>query len=124
MRLILISHRGTEAQRLSFSLCLCASVASFVVLTLVLGCGGSGAVASPEATQQVRGRVVEVVARNITEVETLRIRDENGQVWAFTTEAFAGFTPSHLQEHQLFGQSVLVSYIEKDGQVVAVNITD
>jgi hypothetical protein len=124
MRLILLSHRGTEAQSLSFSLCLCASVASFAVLTLVSGCGGSGATANPDATQQVRGWVAEVVARNITEVETLRIRDENGQLWAFTTEAFAGFTPSHLQEHQLFGQSVLVSYVKKDNQLIAVNITD
>jgi hypothetical protein len=125
MRLILISHRGTETPRITIlSLPLGVSVASFVVLALVLGCGGGGAAASPEATEQVRGRVVEVVTRNITEVETLRIRDESGRLWAFTTEAFAGFTPSHLREHQLFGQSVVVSYVKKDSQLVAVNITD
>ena len=99
-------------------------LSSVLGLALVLGCGDNGAAANPDATEQVRGQVVEVVARNITEVEILRIRDESGQVWAFTTEGFAGFTPSHLQEHQLFGQSVLVSYIEKDGQLVAVNIID
>lgn len=97
---------------------------SVVALALVLACGGNGASANPDATEQVRGHIVEVVARNITEVETLRIRDESGRVWTFTTEGFAGFTPSHLQEHQLFGQPVLVSYVEKDGKLVAVDITD
>jgi hypothetical protein len=99
-------------------------LSSIVVLALALGCGSGGAAAEPEATGQVRGQVVDVVARNITEVETLRVRDESGQVWTFTTERFAGFTPSHLREHQLFGQPVLVSYFEKDGQLVALNITD
>jgi hypothetical protein len=106
-------------------------VASFIfrllpvlALALVLACGGGGAAANPDATKQVRGHVVEVIARNITEVETLRLRDESGRVWAFTTEGFAGFTPSHLREHQLFGQSVQVSYVEKGGKLVAVNITD
>ena len=68
--------------------------------------------------------IIEVVARNITEIETLRIRDDSGQVFTFTTERFAGFTPSHLKEHQLFGQPVVVFYIEKDGRLVAVDITD
>jgi hypothetical protein len=85
-------------------------LSSALALVLVLACGGNGAAANPDATEQVHGHVVEVVARNITEVETLRIRDESGQVWVFTTEGFAGFTPSHLREHQLFGQAVVVSY--------------
>lgn len=97
---------------------------SVLALALVLACGGNGAAANPDTAEQVRGHVVEVVARNITQVETLRIQDENGRVWAFTTEGFAGFTPSHLREHQLFGQPVLVSYVEKDGKLVAVDITD
>ena len=67
---------------------------------------------------------MEVIARNIIEVETLRIRDDSGQEWTFTTEGFAGFTPSHLKEHQLFGQPVAVFYVEKDGRLVAVDVTD
>jgi hypothetical protein len=68
--------------------------------------------------------VVEVVGRSITEVETLRIRDAGGKTWTFTTEGFIGFSPAHLREHQLFGQTVLVTYVEKEGRLVAVNATD
>ncbi len=67
---------------------------------------------------------MEVVARNITEVETLRLLGEDGQEYRFTSEGFVGFTPSHLREHQLFGQPVIVSYVQKGGQLVAVAITD
>lgn len=95
-----------------------------MLLVLTLACGGSEASDKQTDTQQVRGLVIEVVARNITEVETLRIRDESGQELTFTTEGFVGFTPSHLKEHQLFGQAVLVSYVQKNGQLVAVEITD
>ena len=87
-------------------------------------CGQSGASGSVGGEAQIRGRVLEVVARNITEVETLRLLGEDNQEYRFTSEGFTGFTPSHLREHQLFGQSVVVSYLHKDGQLVAVAITD
>ena len=72
-----------------------------------------------------------MVPRTIAEVETLRIRDESGREFTFTTDqtgdqagGFVGFTPSHLKEHQLLGQTVLVSYVERDGLLVAVKIED
>lgn len=74
--------------------------------------------------RQVRGHVVEVVARSITEVEILRLRDEDGSEYVFSTEGFVGFTPSHLKEHALFGQTVLVTYREEDGRLVAVRTED
>ena len=58
---------------------------------------------------------MEVVDRDIDELETLRIRDSDGKVWTFTTEGYAGVTPAHLREHQLFGDAVTVTYQEKDG---------
>jgi len=73
---------------------------------------------------RIRGRVLEVVARNITELETLRLLGEDDRVYHFTSEGFVGFSPSHLREHQLFGQPVIVNYVQKGGQLVAVAITD
>ena len=67
---------------------------------------------------------MEVVARNISEVETLRLLGEDGQEYRFTTEGFVGFTASHLLDHQLNGQPVIVTYIQKEEQLVAVAITD
>jgi hypothetical protein len=93
-------------------------------LVCTLACGGSEASVSRTETKQVRGHIIEVIPRNITEVETLRIRDDSGREMTFTSEGFVGFTPSHLKEHQLFGLSVLVLYVERGDRLVAVDITD
>ena len=95
-----------------------------IVLVCTLACGGSEASVSRTETKQVRGHIIEVIPRNITEVETLRIRDDSGREMTFTSEGFVGFTPSHLKEHQLFGLSVLVLYVERGDRLVAVDITD
>ena len=100
-----------------------AAIAAITVATLglllSLGCGSGDA-----GAQQVRGQVIEVVARNFTELESLRIRDKAGQEYVFTTEGFVGFTPSHVKEHQLLGQSLLVSYIRRGDTLVAVSLAD
>ena len=98
-------------------------------LALIIACGGNspdsnGLDASPQDSQ-VRGRVLEVIGRNIVELETLRIRDESGKVWVFGAgEGFIGLSPSHLREHQLIGDSVLVTYVNQDSELIAVDITD
>ncbi len=92
------------------------------VLALAAGCGGEAR--DDGGLKQVRGHVVEVTARNIAEFETLTIRDDEGREYTFTSEGFTGFTPSHLREHRLFGQSLLVTYREDDGRLVAVKTED
>jgi hypothetical protein len=72
----------------------------------------------------VQGQIVLVTPRSLTEVETLRLRDGDGKVWTFTAEGPLEFTPSHLREHQLLGQRVLVTYLAKGDILVAVKVTD
>lgn len=106
-----------------------------LLLIFAPGCGGGPPEDGNSPTLQVRGQIIEVVVRNIAQVETLRIRDESGREFTFTTDqagdqagdqtgGFVGFTPSHLKEHQLLGQTVLVSYVERDGLLVIVEIGD
>ena len=97
---------------------------ALAVLFLVAASCDEASEGSDGGLRQVRGQVVEVVARSITEVETLRVRDEEGREYVFATEGFVGFTPSHLREHALFGQTVLVTYRERDGRLVAVRTED
>lgn len=81
-----------------------------------------------QESETVEGLIVEVVTRNIDEFETMVIKDSGGKVWTFTSEGFAGAPPGHLREHQLFGDSVTVTYHEKDGPegrlLVATDVTD
>ncbi len=103
-----------------------ALAATFLML---LACGAgddTGAATSRpgEASGKVEGLVVEVVGRNIVELETLRIRAEDGKVWTFTAEGPLEFSPSHLREHQLFGETVTVSYVRRGELLVVVEIGD
>ncbi len=94
-----------------------------LVLALIIACSGS----SPDGSQtnQVRGIVLEVVGRNIIELESVRIRDEAGKEWNFGSgQGFIGFSPSHLREHQLAGETVAVTYVTQGGELIAVDITD
>ncbi|MFQ6028425.1 MAG: PPC domain-containing protein [Dehalococcoidia bacterium] len=75
--------------------------------------------------KQIRGQVLEVVARNAIAVQTLIIRDETGREWTFTAEEFLGVTPDHLlQEHRLLRLPVTVFYVEKNGTLIARRVVD
>ena len=95
---------------------LAASV--IVLLAVGLGCFAG------EDAGAVRGIVIEVVDRNIIEIETLRIRDDDGKLWTFATEGNLGKNGSHLRIHQLQGQSILVVWERRDGRLVAVQLGD
>ena len=96
-----------------------------LALALAAACGGSSGDKDNQSGQQVRGLVVEVMERNITEVQLLRVRDEAGKFWIFTGgPGFIGITSSHLREHQLLGQSVLVTYEDRGDFLVAVDVRD
>ena len=107
--------KRNSSQRLARSLCV-----TLVVLAMAsgvgLGCeGDSGA---------VRGIVIEVVDRDIAEIETLRIRDGDGKLWSFTTEGSLGKNGSHLRSHQLQGESILVAWVRKGDALVAIQLRD
>jgi hypothetical protein len=75
-------------------------------------------------TQEVRGHVIQVVPRNISEFETLHIKSQTQKYYEFTSQGFTGFTPSHIKEHQLFGQTLLVKYVNKNGKLIAISLED
>ena len=55
-------------------------------------CGEPASSASETGEMQIRGRVLEVVARNITEVETLRLPEHDGGYGAFLFVGTVGIT--------------------------------
>ena len=72
----------------------------------------------------VRGVVVEAVDRDLSEIESLRIRDSDGRLWAFTTEEPLEKNGAHLRLHQVLGQTIEVQYEEREGRLVATGLRD
>ncbi len=86
------------------------------LLLIAAACGGGD--------QQVTGLVLEAVERDLTEIELLRVRDDDGRVWEFSTEGPVGVSAAHLRQHQLAGEKVLVTYREEGGRLIAVDVGD
>ena len=102
-----------------------ALVVIALVIILVVACDGSSDDDAEGTNKQVRGFVQEIVGRSITELESLSIRDESGKIWLFEAESgFLGFTASHLREHQLLGETVLVTFVSRGAALVAVEVED
>lgn len=86
---------------------------------------GAGTVAcDPQEPGVVRGVVLEATDRNIAEIETLRIRDDDGRVWTFSTTEALEKNGAHLRLHQVLGQTIEVSYEEREGRLIATGLRD
>ena len=92
------------------------SIAGACLLVLAVSCGGG--------EKTVTGMVTDVVERNLSEVELLRVRDRSDNIWEFTTLGNIGMSPAHLKQHQVLGQGVLVVYKTIGGRLVASEIRD
>ena len=92
------------------------SVAGACLFVLAVSCGGG--------EKTVTGMVTDVVERNLSEVELLRVRDRSDNIWEFTTLGNIGMSPAHLKQHQVLGQGVLVVYKRIGGRLVVSKIRD
>ena len=68
--------------------------------------------------------VVEAIDRNLAEIETLSIRDGDGRVWTFTTNAPLEKNGAHLRLHQVLAETIEVSYERREGRLVATGLRD
>ena len=94
-----------------------------LILLLLIACA-TDAAPTYDNQLEIRGMVLEVNARDISQIESFRLSGEDGSEYIFTTKDFIGFSPSHLVEHQVQGHSVLVKYINDHGILVALELTD
>ena len=93
------------------------AVVATALLLIAAACGGGG-------DKQVTGLVLEVVGRGLTEIESIRLRDDDGRVWEFSTDGPVGTNAAHLRQHQLAGERVSVTYREEGGRLIAVAVGD
>ena len=100
------------------------AVLALTMMLVAVACGSESNSDEPPKEGSVLGVIVEVVGRDLLEIELLRVRDDEGKVWTFTTEEFVGLSPSHLRQHQILGEKVLVSYVAKDDILLATDLAD
>ena len=72
----------------------------------------------------VRGVIVEAIDRNLAEIESLTIRDSDGQEWTFATLAPLEKNGAHLRLHQVLGQTIEVRYEEREEGLIATGLWD
>ncbi len=74
------------------------------------------------------GVVVRVDAQSLTDVRSFDLRTADGRILTFRIGQLdmtpPGFNPQHLSVHAATAQPVVVTYEERDGQLVAVRLVD
>ena len=87
------------------------------VLLFAAACGG-------DSEKTVTGLIVEAVERDLVEIELLRVRDDDGKVWTFSTEGPVAVNAAHLRQHQVLGEKVVVTYSVYRGDLIATAVRD
>ena len=97
---------------------LLAIVAFSAVILIAFGLSSVPIETEPET---VTGQVVSVEQGSVTTITRLTLEDESGKQWTFEGDGnFAGFTPSHLEEHMTLGEQVTVEYEEDAAGVLKI----
>ena len=69
--------------------------------------------------------VTEVQSESLTRVKSLKVVDANGKEWIFEDVGkFPGFTPSHLFEHSLKREPIIIKFREQLDRFIIVSIVD
>ena len=104
-----------------------ASLAAALALAFTAAaCDAGGDGADGPEIMSVRGLVQEVDARSLLEIDSVTVRDGDGREWVIEgggTE-IPGFSPSHVREHMVLGQTVTAFFHRKDGVLVLDDMTD
>ena len=87
---------------------------------MAAGCG----VSREREPQTVRGVLLDVAARSLTELRSFEVRTEDGRRLSFRVEGDVGMTPGHLREHMLRAEPVTVTYRASADGLVALHLED
>lgn len=89
-------------------------IAAAILITYGLSLTTGGA-------DSITGLVVSVEQASVTTISSLTLVDDSGKEWKFEgSNTFAGFTPSHLEEHAVLREPVTVEYERTAGGVLKI----
>jgi hypothetical protein len=109
------------------ALLIAAALATLVALVIVFVAVCSS-IRPPVRT--VRGVLMDVRASSLVHAESVTLRDEDGRVWTFRVDPEVVTNPeepqsaSHLRQHMVLGEPMLVRYRETSGGPLALRILD
>ena len=107
-----------------FLLSVDVAISAFVIVALV-GCDGTPD--NPEAVHLTfTGLVTSVDSRSLLELESIVVADQSGRVLQFHANGnrFEAFTPSHVREHMLIGDPLVVTYTRSGDRLLIVSLED
>src|SRR6185369_613979 len=84
----------------------------------------------PPATHEMQGLLIDVQSHELLHADEVTVRDNSGVVRTFrvspevATNAEAPFSASHLRQHMIIAQPVVVEYQETNDGLLAKRIRD
>ena len=106
----------------------CIGIVSILLLTITIAAAACVDDPDEQTTPPMNfsGLILEFTPGSLLEFESIKVVNEVGTVMEFHSggRRFSHFTPSHLREHMVLGQGVVVSYREVGGVFHIVDITD
>ena len=102
-------------------------IAIMVSITSVLACsGGSGTESIADVAERVGGLIQDVQAKSLLELQSLTLRDDNGETLRFEANGkiLTGFPPSHLREHMVLGLRVTVVFHREGNALILDDVID
>jgi hypothetical protein len=91
---------------------------------MMIGVVACSAVTTQHEPSTASGIILNLSQRTFTELDTIDIRTDSGELLTFRIQGDVGLTPGHAREHMSFVEPVTVHYRETESGRVAFLITD
>ena len=96
-----------------------------IAVVVIQSCGGGISVGdSSIGGSTVRGLVVGLESKSLTNLYSITLMDQSNREWYFIARGYQGFSPSHLKQHMLLGDPVLVVFHEDGNDLIVDDIED
>ena len=78
-------------------------------------------VTNPEIST-ISGTVIDVHAPSMLKIDSVVLRDDEGNIWLFSADGYSGISASHLQQHMVQGERINVRYHRRNESLTIVDI--
>ena len=80
-------------------------------------------VTNPEISS-ISGTVIDVHAGSMLKIDSVVLRDDEGNIWLFSADGYSGISASHLRQHMILGERINVRYHRRNKSLTIIDIND